>query len=448
MVHRVASSIGDSHSRDEFHFVLSTGRFVPGGQIWRGAGAATSILYNCFVTSAESGESINDLAARVSAWTKRGCGVGVNVSKWVRAQHAAPEDALENVTTGVARSQEHLWTQGIRRTATMINIDWDIPGINRISRLLASSAEFRHINLGVMIRDSHIAAILDSINSSRPSADYEQLSELVSIIWSTGNPGIIFTDRVNERHLFNESIDACNPCAEQHLCPNEGCNLGSINLAAFVEGNQFKWSDYEATIRLGVKFLDKVVDATNFPTDEARIMSRRRRRIGLGIMGLDSALNAMGVQYDSTEALGFSTQLANTLNSVSHLESSALANQYGAFPDADLTNGQLRRNAYLNSIAPTGGISHLWSVSPGLEPSFEPAEIYPIEKKPWEISANAHIAVVERWQAHIDGGISKTVNIPENATERSILSVILNAWNMGFKGISLYRNMSRVFGER
>jgi ribonucleoside-diphosphate reductase alpha chain len=206
--------------------------------------------------------------------------------------------------------------------------------------------------------------------------------------------------------------------------------------------------------------LDDVIDASAFPSEKAATIGRSRRRIGIGVMGLDTALRRLDIAYDSEEAVALSSEIATRLNVKARAESTALALERGTFPDfykSRLTAPL--RNVGLLSIAPTGGISSLWGVSSGIEPLFgatlaKETTTISIDKgsdtlpllPPCAIHRLWHIRHVAAWQAHVDGGISKTINLPAKINIAEIRKVLIDAWLHATKSVSIFRNGSRIGG--
>jgi ribonucleoside-diphosphate reductase alpha chain len=353
LVERV-SSVGDRATWGQYRQLIAEGAFVPGGQILRGLGRINAVLYNCFVTGVEAQDTPDTLAARMSAWTRLGAGVGVNLDSLVGRKRRKGTSACDIISV-IAKSQHELWMEGIKRTATMVTLSMNDPEVVAASYLLTSGEPFRHLNLGVLIHD-------DDMQTKGTI-----LSSLAETAWATGNPGFIFIDRVRRDHPFNDTVYACNPCGEQFLADDEGCNLGSLNLAAFVSRKQIDWSAFTQAVGLAVRFLDDVIDASAFPSLKTAEMAKRRRRIGLGVLGFASALHQLDVKYGSAESVHLAEEWAVALRRAAETASMDLAIERGAFPES--ADGRLR-NSHLLSIAPTGAISLLWNVSSGIEPFF------------------------------------------------------------------------------
>lgn len=438
LVARVAS-IGERRIQADYRQLIGDGLLVPGGQILRGAGKPGAVLYNCFVTGVAPDEDPAALAARISRWTRHGAGVGVNLDSLAARERANGRSICATIDA-VARSQHQLWLEGITRTATMVTLSLSDPDILAASRLLTTAEHFRHLNLGVLVSDEDLRT---------PGPVLKALAEMA---WVTGNPGFLFIDRVQKDHPFPDSVRACNPCAEQFLTDEEGCNLASLNLAAFISNGAFNWGAFEQAVRIAVRFLDDVVDASAFPSIMTEEMASRRRRIGLGVLGFASALHLLDIEYGSPDSVRLADEIARTLRRAAETASEDLAHARGAFLES--TDGQ-RRNSHLLSIAPTGAISLLWQVSSGIEPFFGDTinkgaftidfGTFGARRPRWgiEVPVPDHIKVLAAWQRHVDGGISKTINMPERASVDEIESAIGDAWRQGCKGISIFRESSR-----
>ena len=322
---------------------------------------------------------------------------------------------------------------------------------------------------------------------------------IVASAHASGEPGICFIDRVNN---FNPTpllgrLEATNPCGEQPLLPYESCNLGSIALNKFVlAGGGLDWSRLARTVRLAVRFLDDVIEVNHYPVDEIRQATMGNRKIGLGLMGFADALILLGLRYDSMEAVKLAETLSNFLTDAAHQTSEELAQVRGCFQNWsgsiwDTKYHRAMRNAACTTIAPTGSISILAGCSSGIEPLFGVAttrrvlgkeflEISPVvqqigDRQGWltrrvraallegvppgcirgfprelaevlvtahDVSPEWHVRVQAAFQGHIDSAVSKTVNLPEDATVADVDKVFRLAYELGCKGITVYRDRS------
>ncbi len=328
---------------------------------------------------------------------------------------------------------------------------------------------------------------------------------IVSLAWRNGDPGIIFIDRINEDNPTPKlgRIESTNPCGEQPLLPYESCNLGSINLSKMIiEGkgkSRTDWEKIARTVRSAVHFLDNVVDMNKYPLSEIEAMTRGNRKIGLGIMGWADMLIKLGIPYDSEKALKLAEKLMSFISREAWQKSEELASQRGVFLNFkdsvfDKEDGLKVRNATCTTIAPTGSISIIAGCSSGIEPLFAiaytrkhilggkvlvevnplfekiarkekfyskklmdkvveagslkdikevPARIKKIFITALDINWKWHIKMQAAFQKYVDNAVSKTINFPFIATSECIRSAYLMAYQLGCKGITIYRTESR-----
>jgi ribonucleoside-diphosphate reductase alpha chain len=345
-----------------------------------------------------------------------------------------------------------------------------------------SDDQLTHFNLSVAVTDKFM---LES---------EELLKLMAENAWQNGDPGLFFVDRANQDNLapYLGTIDATNPCGEVPLLPYEACCLGSINLYNCVFDKLFDWDYFENLIRLGVRFLDNVHDLNETPIPEINKICKETRRLGLGVMGLADCLAEMGMPYDSKEAFDFADKLAQFLGKTAWQASIDLAEEKGPFPafDEDKINWSLLdkfnlphkpvRNIAVTSIAPTGTIALLANVSSGIEPYFSirykrniteglgntvkdtieyeipliqikrdqgwtDEDIKKIFKTAHQIHWKDHIRMQVIWQNCIDNAVSKTINMPYEATIEDVMDAYAMAWQLGLKGITIYRDGSKLF---
>jgi ribonucleoside-diphosphate reductase alpha chain len=311
--------------------------------------------------------------------------------------------------------------------------------------------------------------------------------------WASGEPGALFLDEINRRsttpHLG--PIEATNPCGEQPLYPYESCNLGSINLARHIRNSDLDENMMVATVRNGVDLLDAVIDVNRYPLPEIRERTLATRKIGLGVMGFAEALIRLGIPYDSPEALRFAEGLMERIQKAARERSHELAERKGSFPaiEGSVFSHEMR-NATVTTIAPTGSLHIIAGTSSGIEPVFSLAYTRTIDDKPvtfvsdlvgellperaggrdvldhvrrygtvqglpldtvtkdlfktaTEIAPEHHVRMQAAFQKHVDNAVSKTVNLPQNATADDISRIYAYAHQIGCKGITIYRYLSR-----
>jgi len=242
-----------------------------------------------------------------------------------------------------------------------------------------------------------------------------------------GDPGLVFIDRVQDGH---ERIVTAVPCGEQFMHTDETCNLGSVNLDAFVENGRFDSEGFRHTAKVATRFLDCVVDLLEIPDEQMAQRTRDLRRVGLGVMGFATTLQALDIEYESEQAIRFGAYLANLLTCSARETSILLAEEANEGHLWDST----RRNISVTCVAPTGGIRRLVaSDGYGIEPLFS-------GKRP---SPEFEVRMVGAWQRYIENAISKTITLPNKATIKQIYDLFLLAYKEGCKGITVYRDGSR-----
>ncbi|KKQ90879.1 MAG: Ribonucleoside-diphosphate reductase [Berkelbacteria bacterium GW2011_GWA1_39_10] len=332
----------------------------------------------------------------------------------------------------------------------------------------------------------------------------EIFDKIVDGAWNNGEPGIVFLDAINKTNPTPQlgEIEATNPCGEQPLLPYESCNLGSINLGKMVKDTgkavEIDWEKLDRVTSLATHFLDNVIDMNQFPIAEIEEMTKSTRKIGLGIMGFADLLFQLEVSYDSDEAIDIAEKLMKRISDASHQTSQKLAQKKGNFPAFegsmwDKKDNKFMRNATTTTIAPTGTLSIFASATSGIEPIFAlvytktvmdgtalvevnryfkraltnagiysddlikkvsksgsiqdfdeiPDKIKKIFVTCRDISPEWHVKMQAAFQKHTDNAISKTINFPNSATISDVKQAYLLSFDLGCKGITVYRDGSR-----
>ena len=419
---------------DDLHHHLADGDLLPAGQILRGANVPGKVLFNSGVLSVEPNEQPAELANRITRWTELGVGMGVNLGPlmdWYAGSMVEP-------VLAIGRSQQRLWEKGIRRTATMVLFPLGSGDLNNVSIALGQHPELRHLNMAVTVSD---ASVQDFNVKGRPASS--QLALLLEAALNNGNPGFVFPDRI--KSSADGGIVACNACAEAYLEPEEAIPLASINLAAATASGTLDEACLKSSTAACVRLLDRTIDASAYPSKKCRSIVTKHRRIGLGVVGFDTALKNLGLPFCSDAAVTLSSELAARIKKTAFEQAAML----------DAARGPGFHRGSLLAIAPTGGISALWGISSGIEPTLASSlqtEFSSIDVKidsrptpaPHDIHWTWHLRHLAAWQAWIDGGISKTINVPAGIDATEAGSLLVEAWKANVKAISLFRHTSRA----
>jgi len=331
---------------------------------------------------------------------------------------------------------------------------------------------------------------------------YKVFNLITRLAWQYGDPGLVFIDRMNDERSNPVPalgrIEATNPCGEQPLLPYDACNLGSINLSNFVREDNLDWEELERVVKMGVHFLDNVVEINQFPVDKIREMVSKTRRIGLGVMGFADMLFKLGVRYDSEKGIEWAEKVMSFIDQKAREATSELGIFRGAFPAWDVSvfkdSDYKPRNMALTTIAPTGTISMIADTSSGIEPLFSlgyqkntvegktlyimnpvfveelkkrelyseelldkvvknggklteieeiPTDLKEVFRTALEIDPEWHIRVQAAFQKHVDNAVSKTINFPREASLEDVRTAYRLAYSLGTKGITIYRSGSR-----
>jgi len=366
-----------------------------------------------------------------------------------------------------------------------------------------------NFNISVGITDSFMEALengekYDLINprtgKSVKSVKAEEVFDLIVIMaWRTGDPGLVFLDEINRHNPTPHvgRIESTNPCGEVPLLPYESCNLGSINLSRMVRDGEIDWDKLRRTVRIGIRFLDNVIDANKYPLPQIEKMTKANRKIGLGVMGFAEMLAKIGIPYDSDEGIATAEKVMSFISEEARRKSVELGEERGSFPNFegsvwDKKGYSAMRNATVTSIAPTGTISIIAGTSSGIEPFFAisyvrnvmgtqlleinpvfeeiakergfyssdlmtrvarsgsiqgikeiPSDVRRVFVTALDIAPEWHVKMQAAFQKYTDNAVAKTVNLPNEATLEDVKRVFLLAYKLKCKGITVYRYGSK-----
>ena len=344
------------------------------------------------------------------------------------------------------------------------------------------------------LRNPRTKEIVSSLNAR------EVFEKMVHYAWKNGDPGIIFIDRINQDNPTPDvgQIESTNPCGEQPLLPYESCNLGSINLSNMVRNGAIDWERLGSGTEKAIHFLDNVIDMNCYTLPQIEAMTKANRKIGLGVMGFADLLILLGIPYNSPKALEIGGKVMAFLQKRAREASRELALKRGSFPNFDGSALKSRwdamRNATVTTIAPAGTISIIAGTSSGIEPLFALAFIRHVlegrellEVNPYfetlakqegfhseelmrkiaysgniqdvkevpenirklfvtahDITPEDHIRMQAAFQKYTDNAVSKTVNFPHDAAVQEVAKVYRLAYELGCKGVTIYRDRSRA----
>jgi ribonucleoside-diphosphate reductase alpha chain len=395
---------------EDFYFLMTQRRFVPNSPTLMNAGRPLGQLSACFVLPVEDAlangkNGIYDTLKSMAIIHQSGGGTGFGFSK------LRGKGSMVRSTTGVASgpisfmklydaSTDAVKQGGTRRGANMGILRVDHPDIMDFITCKEDLTQVTNFNISVAVTKTFMDAVkskssynlIDPTNGSVVGQlDATMVwDKMIQGAWRTGEPGCFFVDEANRYNPVPHlgAYEATNPCGEQPLLPYDVCNLGSINVGIYVKNGALDWDAFRKDIHLSTHFLDNIIDVNKYPLAEIDTLSKRIRRIGLGVMGFADALIRLGVAYDSPEGVELGRKVMEFLDVESKKESERLANERGPFPEwarsiwgpdetcARDENGQrirpkqMLRNCNVTTVAPTGTISIIAGCSSGLEPLF------------------------------------------------------------------------------
>jgi ribonucleoside-diphosphate reductase alpha chain len=529
---------------NEFYGLLARLEFLPNSPTLMNAGRPLGQLSACFVLPIEdSMESIFETLKHTALIHQSGGGTGFSFSR------LRPKGDVVRSTMGVSSgpvsfmevynaATEAIKQGGTRRGANMGILRIDHPDIEGFISAKDDLRKVTNFNISITVTDAFMQALeqdadfaLKHPNSGKTVKTVRArklFDQIVDCAWRTGEPGLVFIDRINRDNPTPAlgQIESTNPCGEVPLLAYEPCNLGSINLGRMLDENhRLDWDKLAETVYLTTHFLDNVITRNRYPIPPIQKMAEGNRKIGLGVMGWADCLMALGIPYDSEEALMLGREVAAWMDYHSKLASVELAKVRGPFPNFSQSRYALEdfcadrhrehptqrithkswqhldalihehglRNATTTCIAPTGTISIIAGASGGIEPVFalvftrnvmdntRMPEVHPqfarwaeqhhlntpeflhriaaqggvhgLAEVPeairrlfvtsFDIAPEWHVRMQAVFQEFTDNGVSKTINFPEHASRTEVAATYQMAYQLGIKGITVYRNNSR-----
>lgn len=507
-------------TEDEFYDVMKRLEFLPNSPTLMNAGRELQQLSACFVLPVD--DSLSSIFSRVKETAlihKSGGGTGFAFSR------LRPEGDVVGSTGGVASgpvsfinafdaATDVVKQGGTRRGANMGILNVTHPDILKFITAKEDGTKLTNFNISVAVTEDFMEKVKNNeefdLISPRDGEITGQLmarevfEQMVQLAWKTGDPGIVFLDRINRDNPNPQlgEIESTNPCGEQPLLPYESCNLGSINLARMVTYTDtdvlINWERLSRVTRTSVHLLDNVIDMNQYPIPEIAEMSRTTRRIGVGVMGWSDLLVELGIRYDSEEALVLAEDVMKHIQEETYKASEELVESRGTFPswegsaynNASVTRKM--RNSAPVTIAPTGTISIIAGASSGIEPLFALSYVRNVmdrtklvEGNPYfeaiakyegfysqelmeqlaasgslehldvpdwvkglfrvshDIDPEWHVRMQAAFQKHTDNSVSKTINFSHDATESDVYQAYMLAYETNCKGITVYRDGSK-----
>lgn len=529
MFRRVAKNIAEAENlygkeaskyEEAFLRIISSLEFLPNSPTLMNAGRRLQQLAACFVLPVEDSlDSIFESVKETAIIHQSGGGTGFSFSR------LRPSNDIVGSTGGVASgpvsfmrvfnaATEAIKQGGTRRGANMGVLRVDHPDIISFITAKEDPGELVNFNISVAVTDRFMDAVekggdYELVNPRTGKATgtmraKEVFDRIVESAWKSGEPGVLFIDRINRDnptpHLGD--FEATNPCGEQPLLGYEPCNLGSINLSGFIKGGtkrEIDLSRLEQTVRLGVRFLDNVIDMSRYPVEDIDRLAKGNRKIGLGVMGFADLLVRLRVRYGSAGSFKIAEDLMGFISRTAWDESRRLASVRGPFPNIkgsvfDRPGIAPVRNATTTTVAPTGTLSIIAGCSSGIEPFYSLSytrqvlngvnipELNPLVREvaleegcfseeliefikdggdmkertdvpqklrelfvtAFDIGPEEHIRMQAAFQKHSDNAVSKTINMAPGAAREDVAKAYLLAYRLGCKGVTVYRSGTRA----
>ncbi len=507
----------------KFYNMMISSEFLPNSPTLMNAGTKLGQLSACFVLPVgDSLEEIFDSIKHQALIHKTGGGTGFSFSRLrPSGDHVAGTFGVSSGPISFMKifdaSTNEIKQGGKRRGANMGILRIDHPDIMEFIMLKEKEGILSNFNISVAITDKFIECV-------RNNREYELINPkdnkitgklnaravwnlIITMAWKTGDPGIIFIDKINNTYSNPVPnigpVESTNPCGEQPLYPYDSCNLGSINLGKMIKDGDIDWDKLKTTTKNAIHFLDNVIDVNKYPLVQIEVMSKRVRRVGLGVMGFADMLIKLGVPYNSTYALKIAESVMKFITDEARQMSVDLAKERGSFLEFENSiwkkeGYECMRNSTVTTIAPTGTISIIaGGCSQGIEPLFSVAflravskslgydlvEVSPLFEKiaikngfysenimkeiaqntsiqnlenipkdirklfvtAFDLSPEWHVRIQAAFQKYTDNSVSKTINFANNATPTDIETAYMLSYDLNCKGITVYRDGSKSF---
>ncbi len=524
---------------DKFFEVFNSTEFQSGGALIFAGLGDHAILSKCLVLPVD--DSIDSIFHSLNMnieMLKRGVGTGFNFSK-IRSTYSKVTTTGEHAAGPIEylrlynRAQDTLTGRGGRGLGSMAILNVEHPNIEEFINLKDDLSDIHHYNISVGASDKFMQAVREDNDWDLIDPNDHKVYKTVKArdlfksiakhAWVSGDPGMFFLDSAEKGNTTPAlgTMDGTNPCGEQPLIPYETCNLGNIDISKMIPGNPYEknpdvmyipiesrlklvnWNRLAEVVKIGVRYLDDIIDVNNYPIKEIEEMTKKTRNIGLGIMGLADFLVKLAIPYDSEDAIRASEEVMSFIQAEAHKYSEELGKEKGNFPAFEGSTWATRqgkkfmRNTRTTTIAPTGTIAIIANCNPGIEPIFAlgyrrknsmggtdqvvieprfvevaktrgfysealvdeiadgkqlhdlkdkygiPEDVVKVFKTTHEIDPKQHVRIQAAFQKYVDSAVSKTINLPNSSTPEDIENVYKLAYDLGCKGITVFRDGSK-----